>query len=165
MLDEALLRDTRRAAAEFAFLRRDAQAAEAAYFHSVRRLHAGGGSLQEIADATGLPPRRIREMVQAAGGGPGIPRRKRGGALACSFCGKPQKAVHRLNAGPGIYICDGCVADARSHGVLAEPGDRCSFCARAGRSTWGFGPARAGQPKICASCLAECEVAPDRSPG
>ena len=27
----------------------------------------------------------------------------------CSFCGKPQEAVHRLVAGPGVYICDECV--------------------------------------------------------
>ncbi len=29
--------------------------------------------------------------------------------LCCSFCGKPQDAVKRLIAGPGVYICDECV--------------------------------------------------------
>lgn len=29
--------------------------------------------------------------------------------LHCSFCGKPQSAVRRLIAGPGVYICDRCV--------------------------------------------------------
>ena len=29
--------------------------------------------------------------------------------LHCSFCGKPQDAVRRLVAGPGVYICDECV--------------------------------------------------------
>lgn len=29
--------------------------------------------------------------------------------LKCSFCGKPQKQVKKLIAGPGIYICDECV--------------------------------------------------------
>lgn len=29
--------------------------------------------------------------------------------LRCSFCGKPQSAVKRLVAGPGVYICDECV--------------------------------------------------------
>lgn len=29
---------------------------------------------------------------------------------ACSFCAKPSNAVRRLIAGPGVYICDGCVA-------------------------------------------------------
>lgn len=27
----------------------------------------------------------------------------------CSFCGRPSAEVSRLIAGPGIYICDGCV--------------------------------------------------------
>jgi len=29
---------------------------------------------------------------------------------ACSFCLKPYTEVRRLVAGPGVYICDGCVA-------------------------------------------------------
>lgn len=29
--------------------------------------------------------------------------------LKCSFCGKSQKQVKRLIAGPGVYICDECV--------------------------------------------------------
>jgi hypothetical protein len=37
-------------------------------------------------------------------------RRKRGKAdLACSFCGKSQKQVKKLVAGPGVYICDECI--------------------------------------------------------
>ncbi len=31
------------------------------------------------------------------------------GALACSFCGKSQKEVKKLIAGPGVYICDECI--------------------------------------------------------
>jgi hypothetical protein len=27
----------------------------------------------------------------------------------CSFCGKPHTEVGKLVAGPGVYICDGCV--------------------------------------------------------
>ena len=27
----------------------------------------------------------------------------------CSFCAKPNTEVERLIAGPGVYICDGCV--------------------------------------------------------
>lgn len=30
--------------------------------------------------------------------------------LHCSFCGKEQDAVKRLVAGPGVYICDECIA-------------------------------------------------------
>ena len=29
--------------------------------------------------------------------------------MRCSFCGKPHTEVAKLIAGPGIYICDGCV--------------------------------------------------------
>lgn len=32
-----------------------------------------------------------------------------GGALRCSFCGKGQKEVKKLIAGPGVYICDECI--------------------------------------------------------
>ncbi len=30
--------------------------------------------------------------------------------LRCSFCGKSQEQVRRLVAGPGVYICDECIA-------------------------------------------------------
>jgi hypothetical protein len=34
-----------------------------------------------------------------------------GGVIArCSFCAKPNTEVERLVAGPGVYICDECVA-------------------------------------------------------
>jgi ClpX C4-type zinc finger/Clp amino terminal domain, pathogenicity island component len=43
--------------------------------------------------------------------GPGKQRRRRRGKadLACSFCGKGQKQVKKLVAGPGVYICDECI--------------------------------------------------------
>src|SRR5258708_10598356 len=31
------------------------------------------------------------------------------GLLRCSFCGKSQKQVKKLIAGPGVYICDECI--------------------------------------------------------
>lgn len=31
------------------------------------------------------------------------------GRLKCSFCGKTQNQVHKLIAGPGVYICDMCI--------------------------------------------------------
>ncbi|WP_153348968.1 ClpX C4-type zinc finger protein [Nocardia aurantia] len=30
--------------------------------------------------------------------------------MHCSFCGKPHTTVAKLVAGPGVYICDECVA-------------------------------------------------------
>jgi ATP-dependent Clp protease ATP-binding subunit ClpX len=32
-----------------------------------------------------------------------------GDLLKCSFCGKSQKQVRKLIAGPGVYICDECI--------------------------------------------------------
>ncbi|MGO1326149.1 MAG: ClpX C4-type zinc finger protein, partial [Brevibacterium aurantiacum] len=29
--------------------------------------------------------------------------------LKCNFCGKSQKQVRKLIAGPGVYICDECI--------------------------------------------------------
>lgn len=34
---------------------------------------------------------------------------KDNGTLRCSFCGKGQKEVKKLIAGPGVYICDECI--------------------------------------------------------
>lgn len=38
--------------------------------------------------------------------------------LACSFCGQSQDKVAQLVAGPGVYICSGCVELASQ--VIAE---------------------------------------------
>ncbi|MFB9297652.1 ClpX C4-type zinc finger protein [Kibdelosporangium philippinense] len=38
--------------------------------------------------------------------------------LACSFCGKSEDKVAKLVAGPGVFICDGCVELASQ--VIAE---------------------------------------------
>ena len=37
-------------------------------------------------------------------------RRRENGNLCCSFCGKSQKEVKKLIAGPTVYICDECIA-------------------------------------------------------
>src|SRR5690606_10860936 len=45
--------------------------------------------------------------------------------LKCSFCGKSQKQVKKLIAGPGVYICDECI-DLRNEIIeeeLAEGSD------------------------------------------
>lgn len=38
--------------------------------------------------------------------------------MRCSFCGHPHTEVAKLIAGPGIYICDGCVNLCA--GILAD---------------------------------------------
>lgn len=46
--------------------------------------------------------------------------------LKCSFCGKTQNQVHKLVAGPGVYICDQCVELCSEiiEEELAEDGSR-----------------------------------------
>jgi len=41
-----------------------------------------------------------------------------GGGLSCSFCGKSQREVKKLIAGPTVYICDECIALCND--VIAE---------------------------------------------
>jgi hypothetical protein len=38
---------------------------------------------------------------------------------SCSFCLKPESAVERLVAGPGVFICDECVELCRQ--IIASP--------------------------------------------
>src|SRR5512140_808740 len=62
------------------------------------------------------------------------PIEKRDGAsLTCSFCGKAQKEVKKLIAGPTVYICDECIGlcndiiaeeiekEEQSYGLQAVP--------------------------------------------
>ena len=44
------------------------------------------------------------------------------GALCCSFCGKGQKEVKKLIAGPGVYICDECIELCND--IIAEERER-----------------------------------------
>ncbi|HNH94969.1 MAG TPA: ATP-dependent Clp protease ATP-binding subunit ClpX [Microthrixaceae bacterium] len=48
-----------------------------------------------------------------------------GELLKCSFCGKSQKQVKKLIAGPGVYICDECIdlCNEIIEEELAETGD------------------------------------------
>jgi ribosome-binding protein aMBF1 (putative translation factor) len=43
--------------------------------------------------------------------------------LRCSFCGKSQREVRKLIAGPVVYICDECVK--LCNGIIAEEIDKC----------------------------------------
>jgi ClpX C4-type zinc finger len=40
------------------------------------------------------------------------------GGIRCSFCGRPQRSVQKLIAGPGVYICDKCIERCRD--IIAE---------------------------------------------
>ena len=42
--------------------------------------------------------------------------------LLCSFCGKSQRQVKKLIAGPGVYICNECIDLCVE--ILAQEGPR-----------------------------------------
>ncbi len=44
------------------------------------------------------------------------------GPLSCSFCGKSQKEVKKLIAGPAAYVCDECIALCND--IIAEEGEK-----------------------------------------
>lgn len=48
-------------------------------------------------------------------------KRDHGGSLVCSFCGKSQKEVKKLIAGPTVYICDECIGLCND--IIAEEFD------------------------------------------
>src|SRR5947208_16250492 len=52
----------------------------------------------------------FNELRTRGDGSPVAPRvGETGDLLKCSFCGKSQKQVKKLIAGPGVYICDECI--------------------------------------------------------
>ena len=114
-MDEKLLAEARQAQERLIDAERDADVARAEFHRAVRRLHLHGASLRELASGLGLSHQRVHQIVESAGGsrrwlrGDRDRGRPRPGAAACTFCGKDQKQVKKLIAGPSVYICDGCV--------------------------------------------------------
>jgi ATP-dependent Clp protease ATP-binding subunit ClpX len=49
------------------------------------------------------------QEVESTKKGVGMKKRDDKGNLSCSFCGKSQKEVKKLIAGPTVYICDECI--------------------------------------------------------
>ena len=67
-LDEALLTGAKEARDRLLELQHEADRARLDYHHLIRRLHAGGGSLREIAEALGLSHQRVHQIVDEGGG-------------------------------------------------------------------------------------------------
>jgi ClpX C4-type zinc finger len=180
-MDETLLAEARQAQERLIDAERDAEAARAEFHRAVRRLHLHGASLREIASSLGLSHQRVHQIVESAGGSRRWLRRDRARPdptlLACTFCGKDQKHVKKLIAGPSVYICNGCVDLARdvistSEPVMTEVAElsagpeqegrvQCSFCGKRRDQVAGLvvSTAQTGRnttATICTECLGLC---------
>ena len=180
-MDEALLAEARQAQERLIDAERDADVARAEFHRAVRRLHLHGASLRELASGLGLSHQRVHQIVESAGGSRRWLRRDRvrpdPGLLHCTFCGKDQKRVKKLIAGPSVYICDGCVDLAKvvlsdgqpvtteiaelTAGPEDEPRTQCSFCGKRRDQVAGLvvSPAQTGRntaATICSECLDLC---------
>jgi ATP-dependent protease Clp ATPase subunit len=85
-------------------------------------------------------------------------RKSRRQTYVCSFCGKHQDQVQRLIAGPGVYVCDECVAAISSgpEEPQEESGLRCSFCGKKQRQVHHLTVGPNGV-NICSECIALCQ--------
>ena len=180
-MDTERLAEARQAQERLIDAERDVEVARAEFHRAVRRLHLHGSSLRELAAGLGLSHQRVHQIVEEAGGSRrririGNTSRTRPPQLSCTFCGKPQSQVRKLIAGPGVFICGGCVTLARhviAEGVTVttergpvhvvpgqQPRARCNFCGKQRDQV----TAQAGIPLnserhaiICDQCLDLCD--------
>jgi hypothetical protein len=180
-MDETLLAEARQAQERLIDAERDADVARAEFHRAVRRLHLHGASLRELASGLGLSHQRVHQIVEAAGGSRRWlrrdPVRPDPGLLHCTFCGKDQKHVKKLIAGPSVYICNGCtdlaegvISDGKPvmtqvAGLYAGPRQEsrvpCSFCGKCRDQVAGLvmSTAQTGRnhpATICNECLDLC---------
>jgi hypothetical protein len=174
-VDENLLGEASAAEASVLALESQLKGAKAEYRQAVRRLHLAGASMREIAEALGISHQRVHQIIE--GGGVRRWRRRRSQDTdpqrACSFCGREQRQVRKLVAGPSVYICDPCILAAlgvstsgrpsKDPNLQPVPSDNdglCSFCrkGRAAVHALVAGPStqEARPPTICDECLGLC---------
>ena len=67
----------------------------------------------------------------------------------CRACHLPSSVDWRLIAGPGVHICELCIALLASRESTADAAERCSFCWRRHVPIAGAWPSLA----ICAACV------------
>ena len=216
-MNNELLAEARQAQERLIDAEHDVVVARADFYRAVRRLHLHGSSLRELAADLGLSHQRVHQIVEEAGGsrrwlrtrseGPPLPARdkhdkhdkhdrhgkpdRRDQHLFCTFCGTPRNQARKLIAGPGVFICDGCVTLARrviADGVTLttdvgplhvvpeqQPRAQCNFCGKrrdqaAGQVGLLLPEQLAKKPNqhaiICNECLDLCEeiIAEEISP-
>jgi len=152
-LDRELVREAERAKEDLAVAQHAAYRAKVGYHQAIRRLHAAGGSLREIAEALRLSHQRVHQIIEEAAESTRRRWRREPQVLSgpvgpCSFCGRPRDVCAKLIVGPEVFICDRCVIQATrlAAGPAVEgqaeesmrpeaPGSqaRCSFCNREAR--------------------------------
>ena len=174
-VDEMLLGEARRAQEQLIHAEHRAEVARAEFHRAVHRLVMHSSAPRDVAVALGLDDGQLHEIIRAVAAlGRSYPPE-----LACRFCGAGQRAVRKLIAGPGVYICDGCVGRAGGvvhsgkaavtqlgsvHAVPEQ--DRlacCSFCDKYRDQVTGLAAVSAESgdeisgPAICVACLSLCE--------
>ena len=169
MLIPELLDKARIARADVEEADRRALLSRAEYHTAIRRLHLAGGSVREVAQALSLSHQRVQQIVQGAGGTwwrrMWRTRTVRPDAI-CTWCGRPPSEVAKLVAGPRVYICEACIADAERAASEGETTGsfslttrvsirrRCSFCSRTAGKARPVLTAAAGH--VCGACLLMC---------
>jgi ClpX C4-type zinc finger len=191
-LDRELVREAEWAKEQLAVAQHAAYRAKVDYHQAIRRLHAAGGSLREIAEALRVSHQRVHQILDEAEPTRRWWRRRApllsGPVGPCAFCGRPRDVCAKLIAGPGVFICDRCVVQATRLSASAPAEDwaegplrlepsgseaKCSFCGKDARQAAllvasGLS-ARAGKfgdrPRICDECLDLClEILAEPSP-
>src|SRR5262249_48872282 len=131
----------------------------------------------EVAQALSLSHQRVQQIVQGAGGTwwrrMWRTRTVRPDAI-CTWCGRPPSEVAKLIAGPRVYICDACVAEAERaargrpatgpFSLTARASIRrlCAFCGRTAGKDRPILAAADGH--VCGACLQTCRQILDSSP-
>jgi len=124
---------------------RDGAEAEAAVRAGQERCGGDDDPLGPIFSSLETATSRFRDQLR---------RGKPSERVACSFCSASVDAegVDTLVAGPGVFICNGCVEagrEALSNGQGTS--GRCSFCANSAASAFALREAT-----ICADCIEVC---------
>ena len=170
-LDQDLLQQVEEARRRLEALEDDVYDARAQFHQSVRRLHAAGGSMREVATALGMSHQRVHQIIGEDGivevealatdvtPHPSSPVTVTAGEDACSLCGAPRRDLDKLLAAPGrVFICDACVLRAQTDSRAHDTAHNCSFCGLP--ATTGFAE---GDIFICDHCIATCARMLDRS--
>ena len=145
------------AQAEVTRLEPQFNAAKVRLGNGIRRLYQAGVSVSSIAQAMGMSEEAVELVVGA------VSASEYKSVIACNFC---NSATRRLIAGPGVYICSGCVEIAQEVGsgrqqdpkvALKErvvDDSKCSFCGkRPGQVRY---VVTAESTLICDECLDLC---------